>query len=1349
MLENEMPLISVIIPVYKTEQYLCRCFDSVLKQTYKNIEMIVVNDGSTDNSDAVIKRYMSRYDNIKYVYHEKNRGLFQARISGAEEAEGEYIAFVDSDDYISLDFYRALINKAVKSNSDVVVCNTVFEDVDGKQTVRQLYRLCFENDELVGEEIRNRFFAQEGYCFSWHTVWNKIYSKKLWDKCFGYFKRLNTHVIMTEDIAFSSLLLYNAEKLTSEFGASYFYCKHPDASTNAEKIKLPKFEKNMHDLSAVFDFVENYLSEQKADRFVINGFSRFKKKYSRMYRTLQNDKFPNVVKAKSVVDKFLPDYRVAQYDNEFCFDAVEAEFSHGLDYAKKIINDPKIKYVSFDIFDTLILRSVYLPADIFVLLNYEFDKLTAGRYSVPFKKLREISETKARSMMKGNCEDITLKEIYDMMSAAFSLDKNIVHHMYEAEKNYEKELCIARKAGKELYDFAYETGKRIIIISDMYLEYDTVREILEKNGYDKHEALFLSSKERCLKYSGMLFKKALRQINCRPQSVLHIGDTWNTDILAAERLGIKTFFLPKAKESFENIINDIKTNNCAWGDKYILGPLFAEDGARKSLGYRLMLALTANKFFDDPFPSFNSKSDFNCDPYFIGYYLLGMHCIGLAKWIYDIAVNNNYSCVYFLARDGYLPMKIFEIYGKAFSKKVKCRYLHASRKITLPLTIEDKNDLYDLPIEKNNHTPLSVCRLLSFCIKPDESSLEDELIANGFLPEKTLQSDKELYRLIDFIAMNWFDLTKLNKKKKVIKQYYSCIEDNSIAFDMGYSGRIQSAVCRAAGKRVDALFVHKDKDKCEDFQNKCGFKVYTFYDSTPASSNIMREYMLSSIEPPCTDIIPSDDGGYKLLYEKDAVSYPEKFIIRSMQRGAVDFANDFSGRFGKMLSDIDFAPQEASYPFEYFLRFGKYEDRKIFSLCSLEDSCYGNIVSVRADEMFNNQLCDIKPYQLPTDYYELKKTDLNIRFDQIDAAYDHEEDDYETIQSEPTPSALFLDRIEHTDSYADKLLKCGANTSNIVLWQSLEDMLSPDIIKNWYMNNPGGFDPEDYDVFLTTALNQIQEHSDLTYLNKLLIRIKDKALLPVGIGFSCEKEKPDFSLDPASQKTLCAIAERCKSVGAAGEYSAELLNKFGVKNIKVIGTPSVYTNAAGIIKAKIGGKPEITQTAASFKPFYGIFSDKEKSLLKYFADNGFKLIETTDLELKEESVGDDKLFAELCGYRTNKNIYFTAAEWKRGIRGADFAMGMVFQNNIVALSENVPALFICYESSERDLCRYFGLPYIDIGDFDPNKDVKYYYSLADYGRFRAKYAQLLTSYTDFLNENGVAISKLNNRIIEK
>ena len=113
--------LSVVIPVYNTEQYLPRCIESLINQTYKNIEFIFVNDCSPQNAEEIIKEYQKKDSRIKYVTYEKNRGLFRARMAGAEKATGEYIAFMDSDDYATLDYYNTLIKCAEEKNVEIAV----------------------------------------------------------------------------------------------------------------------------------------------------------------------------------------------------------------------------------------------------------------------------------------------------------------------------------------------------------------------------------------------------------------------------------------------------------------------------------------------------------------------------------------------------------------------------------------------------------------------------------------------------------------------------------------------------------------------------------------------------------------------------------------------------------------------------------------------------------------------------------------------------------------------------------------------------------------------------------------------------------------------------------------------------------------------------------------------------------------------------------------------------------------------------------------------------------------------------------------------------------------------------
>lgn len=115
--------ISVIVPVYNVEKYIDRCLDSLVNQTYKDLEIIIVNDCSPDNCEMIIKDYEKKYDNVIYIKNSNNKGLSFSRNVGLKRASGDYIGFIDSDDYVSCNYFESLINTMEKENADVVVCD--------------------------------------------------------------------------------------------------------------------------------------------------------------------------------------------------------------------------------------------------------------------------------------------------------------------------------------------------------------------------------------------------------------------------------------------------------------------------------------------------------------------------------------------------------------------------------------------------------------------------------------------------------------------------------------------------------------------------------------------------------------------------------------------------------------------------------------------------------------------------------------------------------------------------------------------------------------------------------------------------------------------------------------------------------------------------------------------------------------------------------------------------------------------------------------------------------------------------------------------------------------------------
>lgn len=215
------PLVSIIVPVYNVEKYLKRCIDSLLNQAYSNIEIILVNDNSTDNSGEICNYYKKKNENIKVVHHEFNSGSAgSGRNSGLKVASGDYIAFIDSDDWIHRDMIKAMINLFESHKTDIVECdlietNTYFEKpIDFKDTIK--YNVFIENRlDALKRIIKTQRFS----------VCVRLYERKLLNDI-----RFPENVI-SEDVYFTLAVLYKIIKIVRIEAPFYYYFTTPNSIT--------------------------------------------------------------------------------------------------------------------------------------------------------------------------------------------------------------------------------------------------------------------------------------------------------------------------------------------------------------------------------------------------------------------------------------------------------------------------------------------------------------------------------------------------------------------------------------------------------------------------------------------------------------------------------------------------------------------------------------------------------------------------------------------------------------------------------------------------------------------------------------------------------------------------------------------------------------------------------------------------------------------------------------------------------------------------------------------------------------------------------------------------------------
>lgn len=172
------PLISVIIPIYKVEAYLNRCVESVQSQTYHNLEILLVDDGSPDNCGAICESLAGNDPRIR-VIHKQNGGLSDARNKGLDAAQGEYVAFVDSDDYVAPWFLQTLYEQLLRTGSDVAICSYAVVEGQNDFCQKPLNPEAFSYDRE--ELLLNMYDANHEDATYFIVAWNKLYKRDLWE----------------------------------------------------------------------------------------------------------------------------------------------------------------------------------------------------------------------------------------------------------------------------------------------------------------------------------------------------------------------------------------------------------------------------------------------------------------------------------------------------------------------------------------------------------------------------------------------------------------------------------------------------------------------------------------------------------------------------------------------------------------------------------------------------------------------------------------------------------------------------------------------------------------------------------------------------------------------------------------------------------------------------------------------------------------------------------------------------------------------------------------------------------------------------------------------------------------
>lgn len=293
--------ISFIIPCYNVEKYLPKCLDSLMSQSLSDIEAICINDGSPDHCLQILKDYHKKYGNKVIIIDKKNEGVWRGRKDGIKKAHGEYIGFIDSDDYVTKDFAEKLYTAATKKHADIAICGFDRIDLDtGKLYSREMCKPKHKN--IIIEKNPGLLLEING------APWNKIFKAELLKQM----AELNNIPPVLDDMMFQQLIFINAHKITFIPDSLNRYMVRKDSIINTvEPSVIPQTYAAMKEIRNLYATSkdQNYLDYIDANAFLHLGISL-------MYRlsTNQNANFSKLLKENTkFLDQNFPHWRHNQY----------------------------------------------------------------------------------------------------------------------------------------------------------------------------------------------------------------------------------------------------------------------------------------------------------------------------------------------------------------------------------------------------------------------------------------------------------------------------------------------------------------------------------------------------------------------------------------------------------------------------------------------------------------------------------------------------------------------------------------------------------------------------------------------------------------------------------------------------------------------------------------------------------------------------------------------------------------------------------------------------------------------------------------------------------------------------
>lgn len=545
----------------------------------------------------------------------------------------------------------------------------------------------------------------------------------------------------------------------------------------------------------------------------------------------------------------------------------------------------KYEIISFDIFDTLLFRPFDSPKSVFILVG---EKLGVH----DFYRIRIDAEKVARELHYENCgnREINICDIYSVIEKWTGIPTEVG---VDAEFQCELDLCYANPYMLQLYKILICQGKRILIVTDMYLLEHQIEKLLKKNGFTAYDSLYISNKTQLSKGVGNLFEYVLLKENCAREALLHIDDNKNA-INKANKLGIATKYYCNV-----NLVgNKFRPNNMS----FLFGSAY-----RGIINAKLQNGLVEYS-----------------PQYEYGYTIGGIYVLGYVNWIKKICYEKKCSKIIFLSRDGYIYKKIFDEFINN-EGIFQTEYLLWSRIAAEFVNINMNKHSYINTFVKNRYNGKSKITIKEL-LQAIGADCILEYLSDYTLSEDTYLCDENQKIITNIIINHWNEIVTENKEKmnslvKYIAKIVGKSEKVAIV-DVGWSGNnisllkqainenmeVNEVICFLAGN-TNSLDI-KENMNCYMFSDKYNRTYFEKHTKSKVPSNNLFE-LFTQEKKPSFRYIDNDEFKYEIP-EVENYKY-----IDMIHKGIQDFAADWTKYFAKYEFMTDIEGCDAYCPFDF------------------------------------------------------------------------------------------------------------------------------------------------------------------------------------------------------------------------------------------------------------------------------------------------------------------------------------------------------------------------------------------------------------------------------------------------